>query len=219
MSRVPDVSVVRRAVAELPLDADAAFDAIYPDWVRVASPRWWTPVRVARRAVDLLTRECPDGRYLDVGSGVGKFCFVGALASRAHFTGFECDARLHEVAVATSHMLGIGAGCALSHRDALEIDWVPFDGVYLFNPFDPPWAPGAVHRGRAAAVRATLARLRTLRRGARVVSYNGFGAAPPEGFVATARLQLHGAALEVWRSTGRIEGRGLTSRGRTSADR
>ncbi|MBI3542695.1 MAG: hypothetical protein HY075_05405 [Deltaproteobacteria bacterium] len=48
---------------------------------------------MARRAAELLT----DGRaarVLDVGSGAGKFCLVGALSSKGRFVGIERQRRL-----------------------------------------------------------------------------------------------------------------------------
>ena len=41
----------------------------------------WTPVHVARRAAQFLVTG-PETRVLDVGSGPGKFCLVGALATQ-----------------------------------------------------------------------------------------------------------------------------------------
>src|SRR6185437_914320 len=56
---------------------DSDFDAIYPAPVRRVSASFWTPVSVAVRAADLLVDD-PSTRVLDIGSGVGKFCIVGA---------------------------------------------------------------------------------------------------------------------------------------------
>lgn len=77
--------------------ADPAFDAIYPERVRVFSWRYWTPVEVARRAAQLLVTS-ESTRVLDIGSGAGKFCLVGALTTRATFTGIEQRQHLVEVA-------------------------------------------------------------------------------------------------------------------------
>src|SRR5438309_796822 len=66
---------------------DIYFDRIYPEWARKLSRIHWTPIPVVRRAVELLTegRELDPVRILDVGSGAGKFCLIGAAISYAQF--------------------------------------------------------------------------------------------------------------------------------------
>ena len=76
---------------------DLEFDRVYPSWVRRLSDMHWTPVEVARRAAALLAVD-PTTRVLDVGSGVGKFCLIGALTTRATFVGIEQRENLVTVA-------------------------------------------------------------------------------------------------------------------------
>src|SRR4030095_5525386 len=67
---------------------NAQLDRILPLRWRRFSVMYWTPVHVARRAAQLLVTGA-DSQVLDVGSGPGKFCLVGALATLGHFTGVE----------------------------------------------------------------------------------------------------------------------------------
>ena len=60
----------------------------FDELARRLSEIHWTPVRVARRAAELLVTS-PDSHILDVGSGAGKFCIVGSLSTGARFTGVE----------------------------------------------------------------------------------------------------------------------------------
>src|SRR5207244_1254082 len=62
--------------------ADGVFDRMFPTELRFVSFQHWTPVAVARRAAELLVG-AGARRLLDVGSGPGKFCIVGALTTLA----------------------------------------------------------------------------------------------------------------------------------------
>ncbi|MFI5300548.1 MAG: hypothetical protein ACHREM_20880, partial [Polyangiales bacterium] len=59
---------------------DELFDEMLHPYLRVRSPKFWTPVSVARRAGELLAALDVD-RVLDAGSGAGKFCIVAATAA------------------------------------------------------------------------------------------------------------------------------------------
>ena len=67
---------------------DEEFDLIFPLEIRRKSATHFTPIKIAKAAAQFLATE-PNIRILDVGSGAGKFCFVGALTTNAHFTGVE----------------------------------------------------------------------------------------------------------------------------------
>src|SRR4051812_11246359 len=73
------------------------FDVVFPERVRRHSPHFWTPIEVAEAAASFLAPS-PLVRVLDIGSGAGKFCIVGAARTGAHFSGIE--QRPHLVAVA-----------------------------------------------------------------------------------------------------------------------
>jgi len=68
--------------------ADLEFDAIYPQWVRRLSEQHWTPLDVCIRAAELLVTD-ERSTVLDVGSGAGKFCLIGAASTGATFVGVE----------------------------------------------------------------------------------------------------------------------------------
>ncbi len=183
--------------------SDVRFDRLYPRWARTVSPRHWTPVEIARRAAQLLVRDKTD-RVLDVGSGVGKFCHIGALTTSATFTGIEERPDLVRVAerVATQH--GI-EGAKFLLGNALSFDWEPFNAIYLFNPFyehvlndedDPFPIPGGTVRSQERydhETRTAFLKLLIARPGTRVVTYNGFGAPMPIGY---RRLSLEPAGSD-----------------------
>ncbi len=113
---------------------DAEFDVIYPEAIRLASRRFWTPVDVARRAARLL-RESGARKVLDVGSGVGKFVLVAAReAPGMRFMGVEQRPHLVQVARDAREELRL-SNASFVVGDVTASQWRGFDGFYFFNPF------------------------------------------------------------------------------------
>jgi SAM-dependent methyltransferase len=195
---------VRRRVAL----ADVEFDAIYPAWVRRLSEHHWTPLEVCMRAAELLAVD-RRSTILDVGSGAGKFCLIGAARTGATFVGVEQRPRLVEV----SHELAQTAGLANAeflHGNAMTLDWGRFDGFYFFNPFyehilnyqpriDEPIVVSP-HLFTSYVV-TTCVKLFAAKPGARVVSYHGFGGPMPMGFRRILREPAGSEHLELWEKT------------------
>lgn len=181
---------------------DASFDRLLPADVRASAELEYTPLRVCLLAARWLTSHRRSARILDVGSGAGKFCVVGALATRARFVGVEQREDLVAAATALARALH-ARRCSFRCADAFSLDWRRFDGLYLFNPFF-----GLVRRAPAVAsehaaafeafVRATEERLRTLRRGTRVVTFHGFGGIFPPAYRRVRSEQVGRGHLELW---------------------
>jgi SAM-dependent methyltransferase len=170
-------------------DADVAFDGVYPDWVRRHSRRHWTPTEVAQRAAELLVTD-DSTRVLDVGSGAGKFCIIGALTTRGVFSGIEQRPALVEVARAAANHYG-ARRTNFIHGDITSIDWREFNAFYLFNPFseDGGSAFEAIDQTiafspaqRERYIRFTRVRLEGAPAGTRVATYHGYGGPMPTGF-------------------------------------
>ncbi len=192
---------VRRRV---PIDDDA-FDRIYPKPVRERSSRFWTPVDVARRAAELLVVD-RSTRVLDVGSGAGKFCLVGALTTEGDFTGVEQRGHLVEMARKIARFYGASRAKYL-HDDANCIDWQPYDAFYFFNPFAENYfadgeqidhtvelTPERFHYDVGCA----LAGLAGARVGTRVVTYHGLGRQLPQTYDLLRCEPAGSDALELW---------------------
>ncbi len=114
--------------------ADSAFDGVFPIAARKASSTFWTPVRVAQRAVRLLVRGTTT-RVLDVGSGVGKFCIVGAASTDATFVGVEHRRHFVDVARQAARRVGV-ASAHFIHGTIDVVNVLEFDALYFFNPFE-----------------------------------------------------------------------------------
>lgn len=112
---------------------DAAFDKALKKSVQGHSYIHWTPIEVIQTAVDWLgTGEA--NRILDIGSGVGKFCLLGAMNSRAHFTGVETRKNLVDEALSLKHELKL-SNVDFIHSDIKEIEFNDFSSFYFYNPF------------------------------------------------------------------------------------
>jgi SAM-dependent methyltransferase len=197
------LDVLERLRQGLPV-SDLEFDQLFPEWARRLSVVHWTPVAVARRAAEMLA---PAGeRILDVGSGVGKLCLVGALTSSGVFYGIEQRQRCVDVA----RDVAARAGATRAHflqGNMLDLDWGGYDGFYLYNPFvEVLWGTaGTPDDGLErdpgiydSYVKFVVSRLRNVPPGCRVVTYHGFGGNMPASFELAAEEKVGSDALELW---------------------
>lgn len=186
---------------------DADFDAWLPEEQQSISYRFWTSVGVAMRVTRWLA-EAGVERVLDVGSGVGKFCVLGALSSRMTFTGVE--QRPHLVAVAEELALRFRvAGKASFVVGRLEaVDFRDFDGLYFYNPFGENRFPVTDHLDSTVEISRqrfehdiaeTERLLDRMPVGTHLATYNSYGGRVPDSFdlvrAKTAGINL----LRLWR--------------------
>jgi predicted RNA methylase len=179
---------------------------MYERRIRGLSNGHWTPIAVATRAATLLA-EAGATRILDVGSGVGKFCLVGAACTNATFVGVECRADLVQVAREAAEKLG-ETRASFIHADAADFSFEGFDGVYLYNPFFEHVSRGlrlidkTVERSKATyghLVSTTLAKLGALSAPGAIVTYSGFGGrVPPDAFRFVGEEAAGNDWLELW---------------------
>ena len=206
-SLVPPASIVH-ALRTGHRVLDREFDAIYPEHVRQLSDRYWTPVDVARSAAALLTG-AGASRVLDIGSGVGKFCLIGALTTGATFYGIEHRKHLVEIGIDILKRCEVRR-VVLRHCMLEEVRWQNFDAIYLFNPFEE----NLVHRSQqidqsvvlcSARFEQDVSRieetLRAARIGIRVVTYHGFGGWIPESYELVEERPCGMSQLHLWVKT------------------
>src|SRR5690349_15460565 len=107
---------------------DKEFDSIYPTEIRRLTNKHWTPVSVAKTASEFLANR-RGIRVLDIGSGAGKFCIVGALNTRGHFTGIEQRQDLVTLSqdIATAHNVD---NVTFIHGNITTIDFAEYDAFY-----------------------------------------------------------------------------------------
>ncbi len=192
----------------LDAETDRDFDLFFSKEARKLSRTHWTPVAVAAQAAFFLTEGKAGARILDVGAGVGKFCFVGAARTSGHFCGVERHPALVDEAkgLARAHN---AARVKFLAGDVLATDWRAFDGLYLYNPFAEDIALG---KGRVrscgaeravflANLAATKAKLEAMPVGARAAVYFGYGGDFPDGYVVEQEERIGTGTLALWTKT------------------
>ncbi len=112
---------------------DDEFDSIYPKKIRPLSKRHFTPLEIAKKAAKYLVT-APNTRVLDIGSGVGKFCTIGAACTNGHFTGVEQRENLHLLSKKIAKKYGL-KNTHFIHGNIMDIDFKAFDAFYFFNSF------------------------------------------------------------------------------------
>jgi hypothetical protein len=118
--------------ADIEID-DLTFNTIYPVRIKRLSERHWTPVKIAKIAADYLASR-PQTKVLDIGSGVGKFCLVGAASTKGIFYGVEQRASLIRIAesIAEKHHI---ANAKFIHSNITQINFSDYDAFYFYNSF------------------------------------------------------------------------------------
>ena len=109
------------------------FDKIYPGSIRMISDKQWTSVDIAVSAALFLVTD-KNTRVLDIGSGVGKFCLIGATITDAYFTGVEQRKELVDI---TNEIIDIYdiPNIKIIHSNIVDIEFSNYDAFYFFNPF------------------------------------------------------------------------------------
>lgn len=112
---------------------DDEFNAIYPEYVRKLALRHWTSVSVAKQAAEYLVNK-PGTKVLDIGSGPGKFCLVGASCTKGHFTGVEQRSGLVELSrkLARYHRI---QNVNFIHANIISVKLKEYDAFYFYNSF------------------------------------------------------------------------------------
>jgi len=185
---MPRFTALREALTQRFPVCDGAFDVVYPSWAQQASARFWTPVRVALDAAELL-KEAGAKAVLDVGSGVGKFAVVAHLASGLDMTGVE--QRPHLVSAARHAAKRYRATVKFICDRIEHIDPHVYDAFYFFNPFGENLVGHderlddevPLNRQRFARdVRLVERWLEEAAVGTSIVTYNGFGGRIPTSY-------------------------------------
>jgi hypothetical protein len=114
--------------------SDYRFDRFFPERIRNLSARHWTPHLIAKEAAGFLADK-PGTRILDIGSGIGKFCLVGAHHFPGNiFYGVEQRAELINLSNEAKLFFKLD-NVHFIHKSFTELDLDQYDSFYFYNSF------------------------------------------------------------------------------------
>lgn len=189
---------------------DVAFDRFLPNGLRSVSTEYWTPLRVAVR-VAVWIEELQIGSVVDIGAGVGKFCVVGALASRCRFIGLEQRVRLVAAARSLASAFQVDERVEFLEGALGQVATPLADAYYFYNPFgENLYFDGhlddEVELGEARYDRDVEAAEEMLRQapvGTYAITYNGFGGRMPASYCLVRVDRRQACELCLWRKAQR----------------
>jgi SAM-dependent methyltransferase len=113
---------------------DQDFDNLFPEQIRKLSNTHWTPLGIARMTANFLA-EKKGSKILDIGSGAGKFCLIGAHYNpHALFCGVEQRENLISQAESVKKELGL-KNTFFIHANFTQLDLKMYDHFYFYNSF------------------------------------------------------------------------------------
>lgn len=120
----------------LKLDMDVTddkFNFIYPERIQKLANRHFTPIAIAKKAAGFLAHK-PEAKILDIGSGAGKFCLIGAALTKGDFTGVEQRDYLYHLSNNILHCYHL-PNVKFIHSNITQIKFTDYNAFYCFNPF------------------------------------------------------------------------------------
>jgi len=112
---------------------DENFNALLPENISILADRHWTPADVAIMAAEFLVTK-QNTKVLDIGSGVGKFCLIGAKNTQGVFHGVEQRANLVKISKSLAIEQKVN-NVSFVHANITTIDFTEYEAFYFYNPF------------------------------------------------------------------------------------
>ena len=113
--------------------SDKEFDDNFPHEIERLAERHWTPATIAKRAAKFLVNK-PGTRVLDIGSGSGKFCIIGAACNDGLFIGVEQRENLCLLAVKIGLRYKLN-NVRFINANVTDIDFSNYDAFFFYNAF------------------------------------------------------------------------------------
>lgn len=171
---------------------DNAFEECVLPQFRMASARHWIPLNACETVAKWLA--CfKDINILDIGSGVGKFCFLMSRLAPTHsYVGVEINNKLIEEAHRLQRVLK-AENCDFIHSSFDELDFTKYDAFFFFNSFYEQLVNHGSSFGGRKFHRDTfnlfndslIKKLSLLKKGSIFISYQGY----PEGLDVYFKLE------------------------------
>jgi len=113
--------------------SDNEFDLVYSKLIREASAFHFTPIAVIKLVLQYL-KENNIKKVLDIGSGAGKFCLIGAALSDIEFTGVEHRKSFFDAAQRLKEDSNL-SNANFIFADICDVSFDDYDAFYFFNSF------------------------------------------------------------------------------------
>ncbi len=184
---------------------DEAFDKVLPKFYQHCSAVHWTSYEVAKVIVEWV-KPYHEKNFIDIGCGLGKLCFYLGIYTKLKVSGIEQRKQLVDIAkkIANSNNLNIN----IIHGNILNLEWTNNDIFYFFNPFyeqvfgiDLLQIDKTINFSQENFHRYTLfvyEKLCALPAGKIIITYHGFGKAPPPTWKLIKSKFIRGGFLELW---------------------
>ncbi len=181
---------------------DQYFDTMYSKPLREVSEFHFTPVEIAKFAARELV-EHAGTKVLDIGSGAGKFCMVGAACTEGSFTGVEQRENLTKIAERLVKFYRL-PNVTFLHANVTDVEFQDFDAFYFFNAFYENITPaeaidtsiGLQRRLYDEYSLAVREKLNTMPLGTKLVTYFSYMDEVPETY--QVKLKQFDGRLKLW---------------------
>lgn len=185
---------------------DEDFDKVLPKYYQFCSAIHWTSFKVANVIAEWL-QACPNKKFIDIGCGIGKVCFFLGLRTTLSINGIEQRKHLVDIAnkiITTNKILSIN----VFHGNVLDLNWDDYDVYYFYNPFhenvfdvDLLQIDTRIKFSKEKFYTYTFFVFETLDKlpvGKTIITYHGFGKAPPPTWKLIKSKLIGGGFLEWW---------------------
>ncbi len=172
------------------LASNEHFDSLYPPYIQRLSAKHWTPINAATLSAGFLA-EKPGTRILDIGSGVGKFCLIGAYKKPdSHFYGIEQRKKLVQISDKTKKKMAL-ENTTFIHGNFTKLNLSEFDSFYFYNSFYENLVDDECHIDKSIDYSVRLYEYYTRNLysmleerpvGTRLVTYHSFREGVPQGY-------------------------------------
>ncbi len=185
---------------------DKDFDEILPPYYMFFSAVQWTSFEVANIISNWL-QEYEGKKFIDIGCGVGKICIYLRLHTLLKINGIEkrkCLVNIANKILKVNNVLNV----KILHMNVLDLRWRNYDIFYLFNPFYEQVSEVDIlqidqeiiysKKKFKKYVSFVYESLDKLPSGKILITYHGFGKAPPPDWKLLKKQLIGSGLLEMW---------------------
>ncbi len=125
---------IKELIEKGELPPDELMDGVLPDEYKLHAARHFSGCYIIKLAAEFLS-EVFNPRILDIGSGSGKFCQLGALIHPyTQFTGVEYRLDLVDIALELKRDFQLD-NVKFINENIVNHSFQPYNGFFMFNPF------------------------------------------------------------------------------------